>query len=681
MPRTIELHNLLKALIVLLLASNLAEADDGSEHAHPLDPLSAQEITTTVELVKTRHGKPSDVLFPMVSLQEPTKDELAQYNAGKAIPRRGFTLVYDRKQDLLVEAVVDLKANKVLTWTEKPGKRALVTDEEDDEAKAIVSADKRWKEALRERGVENPDHVFLSVWAPGDVGGDVDDKSPLLRVIPYFCEKGEVNFYGRPIEGLVALVDLRQKRVVKLTTAQNVGFPKQSADFFDPKLRGPQRKGLKPLNTLQPQGPSFVKNGSQIRWQNWRIRYALHPREGLVLYDIGYEDGGRVRPILHRASLSEMVVPYGDPGATWDWRAAFDLGEYGIGWLANPLKRGEDVPRNAALFPAVFADDLGNVDLREDVIAIYERDGGLLWKHMDEREYHKDEARALTRRARELVFYFITTVGNYDYGLRWVFRQDGSIRVQADLTGILLAKAVDSNKCQICDQVTEASQDLNHKVTIVPSGDQRFGTLVSKGVVGVNHQHILSFRLDFAVDGRNNSFAEMNIRPYAGPGNPRANAFLQTETLFAKEYEARRNMNLNHHRTWKVFNPSQRTSLGHHPSYVLFPEENGVPYLGKDTPLRKRAAFMNHHVWVTRYHPRELYAAGDYPRQNPNQGGLSVWSGDESIDNQDLVLWYTLTVNHVPRPEEWPVMPTHEAGFRLLPSGFFTQNPALDLPD
>ena len=356
-------------------------------------------------------------------------------------------------------------------------------------------------------------------------------------------------------------------------------------------------------------------------------------------------------------------------------------GEYGIGWLASPLKRGEDVPENAALFPAVFADDLGNVDLREDVLAIYEREVGLLWKHMDERVYDRDEARAVTRRARELVFYFITTVGNYDYGLRWIFRQDGSIQVQADLTGILLAKAVESNGCQICEQVNEVSRDLNHKVTIVPNGDQQFGTLVSRNVVGVNHQHILSFRLDFAVDGEKNSFAEMNVRPYAGPGNPRANAFLQTETVFAKEYEARRNLSLEHHRTWKVFNSSQRTALGHHPSYMLVSGENATPYLGKDTQLRKRAAFMDHHVWVTRYHPRELYAAGDYPRQNPKVDGLSIWSGHESIKQSRSGVVVHSTVTHVPRPEEWPVMPTHEAGFRLVPWGFFTQNPALDLPE
>ena len=287
-----------------------------------------------VGLVKTRHGKPNDLLFPMVSLQEPSKDEMAQYKSGKAIPRRGFALVYDRKEGLLIEAVVDLKANKVLTWTKKPGKRGLVTEDEEEEAKKIVRADKRWQEALRERGVENPDNVFLSIWAPGEVLGNVDDTFPLLRVIPYFCEKGEVNCYGRPIEGLVALVDLSHKKVVKLTTSENVGFPKQSADFFDPKLRGPQRQGLKPLNILQPQGPSFVKNGYEICWQNWRIRYAMNPREGLVLYDIGYEDGGRVRPILDRASLSEMVVPYGDPGEAWNWRAAFDRGRIRH-WMAS----------------------------------------------------------------------------------------------------------------------------------------------------------------------------------------------------------------------------------------------------------------------------------------------------------------------------------------------------------
>jgi primary-amine oxidase len=93
---------------------------------------------------------------------------------------------------------------------------------------------------------------------------------------------------------------------------------------------------------------------------------------------------------------------------------------------------------------------------------------------------------------------------------------------------------------------------------------------------------------------------------------------------------------------------------------------------------------MRHHFWATRYRPEELYAAGDYPNQSPGRepgDGLPRYAADdEPLLATDLVVWYTMIVTHVPRPEEWPVMPVSRHGFRLLPAGFFAANPALDVP-
>ena len=55
--------------------------------------------------------------------------------------------------------------------------------------------------------------------------------------------------------------------------------------------------------------------GNLVKWQKWEMRVGFNYREGLVLHGIGYNDGGRLRPILHRMSIAEMAVPYGDPQA------------------------------------------------------------------------------------------------------------------------------------------------------------------------------------------------------------------------------------------------------------------------------------------------------------------------------------------------------------------------------
>jgi len=106
-----------------------------------------------------------------------------------------------------------------------------------------------------------------------------------------------------------------------------------------------------------------------------------------------------------------------------------------------------------------------------------------------------------------------------------------------------------------------------------------------------------------------------------------------------------------------------------------------VPFLLPDAWVRKRAGFLNAHVWVTAYDPSEMHAAGDYPYQSKGGDGLAKWSAaDRPLDNRDVVLWYTMGITHNPRPEDWPVMPTHIAGFKLVPWGFFARNPAMDIP-
>jgi primary-amine oxidase len=97
--------------------------------------------------------------------------------------------------------------------------------------------------------------------------------------------------------------------------------------------------------------------------------------------------------------------------------------------------------------------------------------------------------------------------------------------------------------------------------------------------------------------------------------------------------------------------------------------------------VSKRAAFIHEHLWVTPYRPGERYAAGDYPNLHPGGDGLPDWTkADRTIDGEDVVIWYTFGHHHVPRPEDWPIMPVTTAGFTLKPVGFFERNPSLDVP-
>jgi primary-amine oxidase len=205
---------------------------------------------------------------------------------------------------------------------------------------------------------------------------------------------------------------------------------------------------------------------------------------------------------------------------------------------------------------------------------------------------------------------------------------------------------------------------------------------VSKNIVAPNHQHFFNFRLDMDVDGVNNSVVEMNVVPGTpGQADPYSNAFRAQETVFHNEVDGERNLNPSAARMWTVINPSVKNALGEPVGYSLMPEGNAVPYAAPTASVRQRAGFVSHQLWVTPYVSSEMHAAGEYVYQSKGGGGLPRWTkGNRGIENRDVVLWYTVGVTHIPRPEDWPVMPVYRTGFKLVPTGFFNRNPALDVP-
>lgn len=702
--------------------------------SHPLDPLTAAEIATAVRLVRAHPDLQGDILFPTVALNEPSKDIVRAFTPGAAFPREAFLEVLARTRRQTFEAIVDLRAKRLVSLTPRPGVQSAILSEEIDRVAPLVRADPAFREAMRKRGLTKMEDIQIDPWAPGLLDPATEPRATRwIRALAYL-KGAQDNGYARPIEGVVALVNLSEMRVERVIDLGVRPVPPETADLNPraiAKRLGRLRTAPKPLLVQQPLGASFTVSGHEVRWQKWRLRFAIEPREGLVLYTVGYEDNGRVRSILYRAALSEMLVPYADPASNWSFRNAFDEGEYGLGRLTGSLEVGTDAPRHARLFDAVFADDHGAPMTVPRAVALYERDGGLLWKHF---EYFSNSNDA--RRARELVLFSIVTVGNYDYGFNWIFRQDGTLELQAVLTGIMLPKGVQAITADATHgaptagnggsadasgaggatagatatgtpgaSVTASSSPASASAragagagttaagvgtgTAAAADDHaeregHFWHLVAPNVAAVHHQHFFNFRLDLDVDGPANAVREINTRALPpGPDNPSLNAFVMEETALRTEADAQRDLNLASARRWLVVNPSSRNTLGQPTAYLLAPGDNAVPYLHPDSPIRQRAGFIDHHFWATPFAPAERHAAGEYPNQSDPAAreGLPAWTrANRPLEDQDVVAWYTFGITHVPRPEEWPVMSATTAGFKLLPAGFFARNPALDVP-
>ncbi len=623
---------------------------------HPLDPMQADEIAAAAAAVRASEGyraQSDRCRFITIDLAEPPKDAvLAWETGGDRPPREAEVVLLDRGRAETVEATVSLDAGTVTEWRTRTDVQPMAVVSELMEAEELLRLHPEFQAALARRGVVDPDQIQVDAWPAGHFGRAEESERRLARCVAFVKPRPGDNEWAHPVDGVIALVDLNTLEVLRVDDHGVVPVPPESGNF-DAAAGAPLRTDIAPLAITQPDGPGFTVEGRVVRWQRWHLHVGFTAREGLVLNRVSYEDGGRPRSIMHRASLSEMVVPYGDPSPTHYFKNAFDAGENGVGVAASPLARGCDCLGEIIYLDAVVNDAAGEPVEIPNAICMHEEDHGILWRHIEWRDGSGE-----VRRSRRLVISSFSAIGNYDYGFFWYLYQDGTIAFEVKLTGVLSTGAV------------------------APGVRPQHGTLVAPGLNAMVHQHFFNMRLDLDIDGRENAVEEVwteSVPP--GPDNPYGNAFRPLRRRFETELQARRRTDARSARWWEIVNPAVRHRLGEPVGYRLIPGENAVPFAQPDAPVSKRAGFIHEHLWVTPYEPSERYAAGDYPNQHPGGAGLPEWtSADRDVADRDIVVWYTFGHHHVPRPEDWPVMPVATIGFQLKPVGFFERNPALDVP-
>jgi primary-amine oxidase len=637
---------------------------------HPLAPLTAAEIETASAAVKAAKGLANDTArFVYISLYEPPKPDIIAFEQGAPAPDRLAKIVLrESAERATYEAVVRLPSGgaagaaggaEVIEFKRVPGVQPSVMLEEFLASEDIVRKDPRWQEAMRKRGIEDFDLCMIDPWSTPNVEqgvGPTDGR--FVSPLTWIRSDPDDNGYAHPVEGVVTLVDLDTLTVIKVDDYGVVPVPKKSANYTTARISDPEnvpyfpagpRTDVKPFDITQHEGPSFTIEGHHLSWQKWDLRIGFTAREGLVLHAINYDH----RSIIHRASLSEMFVPYGDPGRTQYRKLVLDEGEYGIGLLTNALELGCDCLGEIAYLDGVVNDNDGHPLVMPNAICLHEEDHGIAWKHTDFRTGHAE-----VRRMRRMVISSIVTVGNYEYGYYWYLYQDGSIEYEVKLSGVISNGAIEEG--------------------VKPE----FGTIVAPGLYGPNHQHFFNVRLDMAVDGAANSVYE--VTPTAmpeGPDNPVGNAWRAEEVLIEDETMARRDADPLAGRYWKIVNENVKNALGQPVAYKLIPEHTIKAFAHPGSAVERRAGFITNPLWVTAYDKDELFATGNYPNQSTGGAGLPTFvTSERNLTDTDVVLWFTFGTNHVVRPEDWPVMPVHPIGFRLLPAGFFVGNPSLDNP-
>jgi primary-amine oxidase len=624
--------------------------------AHPLDSLTGEEFSQTAAILTREHGIDTAWRYASIMLQEPPKAQVRAWREGDPIVRRAFAVLWDKRSNDVFEAVVNLTGDAVESWTHVPGVTPNFTLDEYHDVDHAMKVHPDVTAALARRGIHDMDAVLFDVWTYGGAVMPEQWRDRRLGWVDIWMRAMPGgNPYAHPVSGLKIIVDMNTLEVLEIEDDHDYGFPEVDGEYV-PELRGIEpRTDLTPLEVVQPEGVSFEIDGSRIRWQNWEFRIGFNYREGPVIYQVSFDDAGTRRDVAYRLSFAEMIVPYRDSSFDHYRRTAYDIGEWGLGYMCTSLELGCDCLGEIRYLDAVLPDTAGQPWTITNAVCLHEEDNAVLWKHVD------PDTGAEVRRQRRFVISAHATVANYEYLVYWRFYQDGNIECEVRATGIMVS--------------TPMEQDDDSSLT---------GTTIDRRTYAPFHQHFLIARLDLDVDGDRNTLVESDSVPAPiSSSNPLGLDLHTAGTIVESEADSGRTYSWERQRSWKITNPSKLNAWGSPVAYKLVPSASIPAMFDESSPILTRNPVIGNTLWVTRHHDTEMWPAGDYPTQSSDDShnGMSAWiADDENLVDEDLVLWYVFGIHHITRVEDWPIMPADTISFWLKPFGFFDRNPSLDAP-
>lgn len=327
-----------------------------TQAAHPLDGLTAGEIETFREVLVAA-GRYDGSDFAYLALADPPKDEVLSWEPGAPLARHAFAVV--RRDGRTFEAVVDLATRELVSWTEMPGALTGFVSNEYGTGPQAARADARFVAALARRGLA-VDDVSLSTFAGGAANGPDELGRRLARVVP-FRREGDGPRLSRPVEGVVATVDLDTGEVLSVLDADPPVTRRPVAPVPDAAR---QRPPLDPVTFTASGAGNLVLDGSGLSWSGWSLRWRANVRTGIELADVRFDAGTGARRVLYEGYLADLFVPYQDPDPAWSFRTLLDSADFGMGATMSSLQPDVDCPATATFLDVVLPDDRAEASTR-----------------------------------------------------------------------------------------------------------------------------------------------------------------------------------------------------------------------------------------------------------------------------------------------------------------------------
>lgn len=674
--------------------------------ASPFDQLTITELQNISDYffanILVGVNVPDDAIFDCVNLVELPKKEVLLWMSGGPLPKRLVEVpIYYCADDIYHEYTVHLE-NEQVHHVEGPKhvKRArpAFTCRDDFIVEDLIKQDPKFIKAMAKRGISEADFpsVYFNVCIDGRLDNckkckkgckckklDCEGKFDIIKdtkprphsyYVNFFWNDGRIgdtSAYSQPIEGVYAIVDVRTQRVLRIVDTKQI-IPYQTGNL---DYNRPLDDTLTAINYCQPNGPSYTIQGSQVDWQGWRFNMTFNSISNLEFHNVSFLDRTVWRenpeaepvrrPLYYKVNIPELITAYANPQEPVQAFAYLDYFEYPARDFIPPMEAGLDTPPYAEFINIPVISPDGSIFEMENAVAIYEVSDGMLWRHYNYPCGDIEVDPLIGRSGRNLVIQTIPVIGNYDYAVYYIFKQTGEMTIKIRATGQM--------SC-IGTEITHIG-DSHH-------GDLA-GTLVRERVNAVNHRHHVCIRLDMMVDGLKTRIYEKEIEiPEISKENPCGNVFKEVETLLTKEKKAVRDHDFNKGRTWMVESSCSKNYLGYHRGIEIVPSPSVIPASRNCGRIEKRATFMQHNFFATRYHDGEHYAMGKHPIEKGHDEGLGKYIEDnENIVDKKNVVWYQTAFVHSPHVEQYPLMTYEELEVSARPHNFFNENPALYLSE
>src|SRR5690606_2096130 len=293
------------ASALLLSGSALAQTSPPQDEArgtaqpaenalHPMDALTSDELLRTVDLLRAAGRLDDDAKFPTLDLAENDKEAVLAWRPGEPFDRRAFAVVMQRGR--VYEGVVDLRRGEVESWREVEGVEPRVMFAE-MAVNDVLWASDDWRDAMAKRGYEGGDGVFCAPLTPGPaLPADYAERRILYSSCFDISDPNALAF-GRPVEGLMAVVDVGSREVLSDVDLGVVPMPEDTASLsYERSAR--YRRPARPVEIVAPDGSNVRIDGSQVRWDNWSFHLRVDQRVGPVISLVRYDDRGAERDVL-----------------------------------------------------------------------------------------------------------------------------------------------------------------------------------------------------------------------------------------------------------------------------------------------------------------------------------------------------------------------------------------------